>query len=96
MNKPVFRVIGLEQATCQDAYCGCVTQTRHQGESNTDRAPQSRPNETVTIKLRDILPAVLAISARQPWIEDFAEDPVVVTHDFYEVLLTYQSLRRAG
>lgn len=99
MNKPVFRVVGLDQATCDDAYFGDETSTEEGFASSA--VPQlslfhpSEP-ETVTIRLCDMLLPLSAASARLAWVNDFADDPVVITKDLYEVLLTYQRLKNAA
>jgi hypothetical protein len=33
------------------------------------------------------------MNSHRAWLNDFAEDPVVITADLYEVLLAYQELR---
>ncbi len=99
MNKPVFRVVGLDHATCDDAYFGDETSTEKGFASSA--VPQlslfhpSEP-ETVSIRLRDMLLPLYSASAKLAWVNDFADDPVVITKDLYEVLLTYQRLKNAA
>ena len=52
------------------------------------------PHPKMTVSLGEILPALAdAMSTDRAWLDDFAEDPVVITADLYEVLLAYQELR---
>ena len=100
MNKPVFRVVGLDHATCDDEYCGTETSTRPSEEQMLDAElsifPPTVP-ETVTVRLRDMLPAFqLSTTARLAWVNDFADDPVVITKDLFDVLLTYQRFNNAA
>jgi len=101
MNKPVFRVVGLDHATCDDAYCGTETTTKPTSmDALGVRLYSPEPTEcidTVTVRIRDIM-QVLQQSAtnRLSWVQDFADDPVVITRDLYDVLLTYDRLRRAS
>ena len=100
MNKPVFRIVGLDHATCDDAYCGAETTTRPIAEQMFDADlslfPPTMP-ATVTVRLRDMLPAFQSsATARLAWINDFADDPVVISKDLYDVLLTYQRFKNAA
>ncbi len=100
MNKPVFRVVGLDQATCDDEYCGTETSTQPNSPDvfGTELSiwPESEP-ATVTVRLGDILPALQSSAAsRLAWVQDFAEDPVVITKDLYDVLLRFQRLKNAA
>ena len=100
MNKPVFRVVGLDHATCDDEYCGTETSTRPSEEQMLDAElsifPPTVP-KTVTVRLRDVLPAFqLSTTARLAWVNDFADDPVVITKDLFDVLLTYQRFKNAA
>ena len=100
MNKPVFRVVGLDHATCDNEYCGTETSTRPSAEQRFDAErsffPPTMP-ATVTVRLRDMLPAFQnAATARLAWVNDFADDPVVISKDLYDVLLTYQRFKNAA
>ena len=101
MNKPVFRVVGLDHATCEAEYCGTETTTKPTSIDMMGSRLYSPPPidtvETVTVRIRDIMPALQQSSAnRLGWVIDFADDPVVITRDLYDVLLTYQRLKRAA
>ena len=99
MNKPVFRVIGLDYATCDDACFDDETSTEQGGASpSVSQLSMFLPSEpeTVTIRLCDMLPSLSSASARLAWVNDFADDPVVITKDLYEVLLTYQRAKNAA
>ena len=102
MNKPVFRVVGLDQATCEADYCGAETATKptnftvFRGETPSHE-PSIVSSDAVTVRLKDLLPALAqAHSKRLSWVRDFEEDPVVVTRDLYEVLLTLERLKNAA
>ena len=101
MHKPVFRVVGLDHATCDADYCGTVTTTKQASiDTHGVKLYSPTPTETfesVTVRIRDIMPALLQSSVnRLNWVNDFADDPVVITRDLYEVLLTYQEMKRAA
>lgn len=100
MNKPVFRVVGLDQATCDEEYCGTETSTQPNSTDGfgTELSiwPQSEP-ATVSVRLGDILPALQSsATSRLAWVQDFKEDPVVITKDLYDVLLSFQRLKNAA
>jgi hypothetical protein len=103
MIKPVFRVVGLDEATCAGDYCGVETTTRttlsvFTGESiQTVVSKQDPTSETVTVRLKDVLPALKeAIARKSTWIQDFEEDPIVISKDLHEVLITLDRLKRAA
>ena len=100
MNKPVFRVVGLDHSTCDSEYRGTETTTKSSSRdahvAKFSIVPQSIPT-TVTVRLRDMLPTLQrSASAGLAWVNDFADDPVVITKDLYEVLLTYERLKKAA
>jgi len=108
MNKPVFRVVGLDHATCDEEYIGAETATQPNSADvfvqNLSIYPrpetaQPRPDTaaSVTVRLKDLLPALQrSATAQLAWIHDFEDDPIVITRDFYDVLLTYQRLRNVA
>jgi len=111
MNKPVFRVVGLDSATCEGAYFGAETITQSKPENREQPklsvfsvedvpaavTPAILTPATVTVRLKDILPALRNSAAKGlAWVNDFADDPVVISKDLYDVLLTYQRLRRTA
>ena len=71
MNKPVFRVVGLDHATCEDAYFGDETSTEQNlVEATVTQLSIYQPSEpeTVTIRLCDLLPALQrSASATYSW-----------------------------
>lgn len=100
MNKPVFRVVGLDHATCDSEYSGTETTTKASPRdaliSRFSAPPRSLPT-TVSVRLRDVLPTLQrSASAGLAWVNDFADDPVVITKDLYDVLLTYERLKKAA
>lgn len=108
MIKPVFRVVGLDQATCDSEYHGAETATQPikltlfrgnsvAADSSSETPYITNSTDSVTLRLKDILPVLdQAASNRLSWVRDFEDDPIVVSRDFYEVLLTYQNMKRAG
>lgn len=108
MIKPVFRVVGLDQATCDSEYHGAETATQPiqltlfrgnsvAADSSSETPYLTKSTDSVTLRLKDILPVLnQAASNRLSWVRDFEDDPIVVSRDFYEVLLTYQNMKRAG
>jgi hypothetical protein len=110
MSKSVFRVVGLDHATCDSQYCGSETATRPVSAGTfvpkifnpLREEPSAVPAVSnnacnVSVRVSDVLPALQqAASDRLAWIKDFADDPVMITRDLYDVLLTYQRLKRAA
>jgi len=66
-------------------------------EDSDDRtivAGSVEPPPKMMVSLGEILPALTdAMNTHRAWLDDFAEDPIVITADLYEVLLAYQELR---
>lgn len=59
-----------------------------------DQITGSAPQKTRTLTVKTLAP--LLISAHQQnstWLNDFADDPVVIDADLHEVLLAYQKLQ---
>ncbi|KAA5540763.1 hypothetical protein FYK55_20335 [Roseiconus nitratireducens] len=55
------------------------------------------PRRTRTVPLKTIVPLLIDAQERNStWLEDFAEDTVVIDADLHEVLLAYRSVRRHG
>jgi hypothetical protein len=51
----------------------------------------------MTVSLGEILPALIdAANSHRAWLNDFADDPVEISSDLYEVLLAYRELRPTG
>jgi hypothetical protein len=62
-----------------------------------DDARCDSTHESVTLRFRDLLVALMQSKVKQlAWIDDFQDDPVVVTRDLYEVIVALQQYRRAG
>ncbi len=55
------------------------------------------PAPAITVTLREIS-AVLAdaVSARRTWLQDFADDPIQIPNDLYDVLVAYRRLRKSA
>ena len=66
------------------------------GQTNAMPSP-SAANDHVTVRLEDVFPLLAdAIHGNRSWLNDFADDPVTITSDLYEVLLAYEHHRRAA
>lgn len=67
-------------------------------EENPSPAENQLPEEslrTVNVPFGEIVSVLAeALCEQRQWICDFAEDPVAISEDLYEVLLAYQRLRR--
>jgi hypothetical protein len=49
----------------------------------------------VTVPVGEVLPLLAdAIQSRRTWLGDFDDDPMTISTDLYEVLLSYQHFRR--
>lgn len=56
--------------------------------------PVPQPHR-VTVPLGDILPILdEAMQKRRAWMNDFLNDDITISSDFYEVLLAYEHYRR--
>ena len=54
-------------------------------------------NSNVTVRLEEIFPLLSdALDSDRSWLNDFADDPITITSDLYEVLLAYEHHRRAA
>jgi hypothetical protein len=56
-----------------------------------------RVRNPVTVPLGEVLPLLAeAVQTRRLWVQDFADEPITLSPDLYEVLMTYQELRQTG
>jgi hypothetical protein len=59
-----------------------------------DRISGTADPRTVMLPLGKLVPLLIdAVEHERVWLKDFAEDPVHIDADFYDVLLAYQKLR---
>ena len=66
-------------------------------DATTVASGDASSRRQITVALGDILPALAdAANVRRAWIEDFADDPITLSADLYEVLLAYRELRPTG
>ena len=67
-------------------------------EQQVEAQPLASPStQQVTVRLEEVFPVLIeAIANGHGWIQDFADDPLTISSDLYEVLLAYQHHRRAG
>jgi hypothetical protein len=64
------------------------------GEENTPRLTDAGK---ISIPLSDIYDALRdAVASDRTWIQDFQDDKIAISQDFYEVLKAYQRYRRAA
>jgi hypothetical protein len=106
MIKPVFRVVGLDQATCEAEYCGTETATKPASTElfaprlftpDDTITSETLPAKSVSVRVRDFFPALQqAVDGRLAWINDFADDTVIIPQDLHDVLVTFQRLKRAA
>ena len=63
------------------------------GESPVDSVPTSG----TTVTLREISHILAdAVSSGRTWLQDFADDPIQVPNDLYDVLVAYRRLRKSA
>ena len=66
-----------------------------EGDSTAVLNQQRAKQETVSVPLGDVFPALMdALESGRTWPQDFADDEVTISLDLYEVLLAYQHYRR--
>ena len=71
----------------QDA--GCSDRTRRE----LDRVSGTAKAKTVSVSVRSLIPLLVDAAERdRTWLRDFADDPVRIDVDLYDVLLAYQKL----
>jgi hypothetical protein len=65
-------------------------------ESAPDTAsPPEAPAATVTVALSEVFPLLAeAAGNRRSWLSDFADDPITISEDLYEISVAYQHYRR--
>jgi hypothetical protein len=64
-------------------------------ERELDRIAGAAPPKTVSLPLGKLVPLLMhAACSNRAWLTDFADDPVRIDADLYEVLLAYQQLPR--
>jgi hypothetical protein len=62
-----------------------------------DDSRESLQAPTVGIRLGDLLPLIAAAQrGNYVWVQDFLDDEVRITADFYDVLNAFRSYRPAG
>ena len=63
------------------------------GESPAEPVPV--PGMTVTLReISGILAE--AVNTRKTWVQDFADDPIQIPHDLYDVLVAYRRLGKSA
>lgn len=61
-------------------------------------ATSSQPvRHPVTVPLSEVLPLLVeAVQTRRLWVQDFADEPITLSPDLYEVLMAYQEVRQTA
>ena len=61
-------------------------------------ATNSQPvRNPVTVPLGEVLPLLAeAVQTRRLWVQDFADEPITLSPDLYEVLMAYQEVRQSA
>ena len=105
MTMPQLRVFGFEDSTCEASYGDAHTTSRTvssspnlgcRGIGGGGMGDASQPN-MVTLRVQDVVAALSqSMGKNLAWIDDFKDDPIVVTQDLYEVLLAFQRIRRVA
>lgn len=63
-------------------------------EDHADLAIAQDP-KSVTVTLGEVLHLFAdAVMSERTWVNDFADDPITLTEDLYEILFAYQHFRR--
>lgn len=60
-------------------------------------APALIERPRVAVSMRQVLPLLVdAVRNNRNWLNDFSDESLEVSADFYEVLLAYREMRRAA
>lgn len=55
------------------------------------------PVAGMTVTLREISSILAeAVNSRRTWVQDFADDPIQIPNDLYEVLVAYRRLGKSA
>lgn len=58
---------------------------------------ESAPAAGITVTLREISGILAeAVNSRRTWVQDFADDPIQIPNDLYEVLVAYRRLGKSA
>src|SRR6056297_1179989 len=64
-------------------------------ERELDRLTGTAKAKSVSISVRTLIPLLIeAAENDRTWLQDFADDPVRIDADLYDVLLAYQQLQQ--
>ncbi len=67
----------------------------HGPETKSFRRAEQQPENTVQLKLSEILPLLAdAVQSQRTWLRDFKDDEITISNDLHEVILAYQYCRR--
>jgi hypothetical protein len=72
-------------------------ENKKQATGSTEKNPDLTGDGKVSLPLSDIYDALCdAIGNNRTWIQDFQDDEITISQDFYDVLKAYQRYRRAA
>ena len=58
---------------------------------------EATPAAGITVSLREISDVLAeAVTSRRTWLQDFADDPIQIPNDLYDVLVAYRRLRKSA
>ncbi len=71
--------------------------TEDRRKRELDRIAGTAEPKTVTVAVGKLMPLLIdAAKHQRAWLDDFADDPVCIDADLYEVLLAYRQLRETA
>ena len=93
MSEPSLRLIRPQAETASN-----IRTSKHRVGDRTElelaRIAGTAKPKTVKLPLGKLVPLLMdAVKHERVWLQDFAEDPIQLDADLYDVLLAYQSLR---
>jgi hypothetical protein len=73
----------------------CHLRVFHGPETSSPKSDAAAPQNTVQLRLGEILPLLAdAVRSERTWLRDFEDDEIAISMDLYEVILAYQHCRR--
>lgn len=91
-----------ETLTCEPAVESKMEYRVVDEAGNTVSIPFSKKSklassDQVRVCVRDLVRGLQGMASSQlAWLDDFGDDPIVLTRDFYEVFVTCQQIRRSA
>lgn len=73
----------------------CRLKVYYGPEESPTALAESRQENCVRVTAGEVFPLLAdAVSSNRAWLQDFAQDEIVISADLYEVILAYQHFRR--